>query len=801
MPSVRVSIAALLAVTIASGAVAQNGPVEKFDQEDKFRQLDELLPTPNMFRTASGAPGPRYWQQEVDYEIDVELDDENQRLTGSETITYYNHSPDTLSYLWVQLDRNRFTPDSDEQLTQTINELDRLPFRSLQRMVAREEFDGGYEIHRVADAEGGSLPHAIVKTMMRIDLPEPLAPGESTSFSIDWSFNINDSAFLNSRTAAEYFEEDDNWLYEMAHWFPRMAAYTDYAGWQHKQFLGRGEFTLEFGDYDVAITVPDDHIVAATGTLQNPSEVLTETQRARLREARTAPEPIFIVTPEEALENQSTEPTGKKTWIFAAEDVRDFAFASSRKFIWDAMGHNVDGNEVMAMSFYPNEGEPLWSRYSTHAIIHTLNVYSRYSFRYPYPTAQSINGPVGGMEYPMICFNGPRPEEDGTYSARTKYGLISVIIHEVGHFYFPMIVNSDERQWTWMDEGVNTFLQYLTEQEWEDEYPSRRGEPDRITGFMSSANQAPIMTNSDSLLQFGANAYAKPATALNILRETILGRELFDHAFRTYAQRWKFKRPEPADLFRTLEDASGVDLDWFWRGWFYTTDHVDISINDVSLFTIDTKDPVIEKARERREEEAEPVTLSGMRNKDLPKRTDAYPELLDFYNHYDPFEVTESDRKKFERYMEGLDDEQKDLLKLKQNFYVIDLSNIGGLVMPVILELHYEDGTTEELRIPAEIWRRDNESVSKLVMTDKTLEEVVLDPHLETADTDLENNFWPRRIHESRFELYERSWDRPNPMQEAREAEEKRKNGKKKTDQEGEEETDGQFNGPGPDDG
>jgi len=782
------SVAAGVVVLAASTALAQGWKSDKYGQEDKFRQLDEVLPTPNMFRTASGAPGPAYWQQEADFVIDATLDDENQRLTGTLTVTYHNHSPDTLRYLWMQLDRNRFTPESDEQLTQTAEDLDRVPFSSLERWLARRQFDGGYDITRVVDQRGIDLDHTIVKTMMRIDLPRPLEPGDAFTFTVDWSFNINDSAILNSRTAAEFFEEDGNWLYEMAHWFPRMAAYTDYAGWQHKQFLGRGEFTLEFGDYEVSLTVPDDHIVAATGELQNADDVLTDAQRRRLKEAATAEAPVFIVTPEEAKENEGTAPSGTKTWRFYAEDVRDFAFASSRKFIWDAMGHDVDGNQTMAMSFYPNEGEPLWSRYSTHAIIHTLNVYSRYSFRYPYPVAISVNGPIGGMEYPMICFNGPRPEEDGTYSARTKYGLISVIIHEVGHFYFPMIVNSDERQWTWMDEGINTFLQFLAEQEWEDEYPSRRGEPQDITGFMTSRYQVPIMTNSESLLQFGANAYSKPATALNILRETILGRELFDFAFREYSRRWMFKRPEPADFFRTMEDASGVDLDWFWRGWFYTTDHVDISIDEVSLHRIDTQDPAVEKQRRKRERDAEPTTKSEERNAALPKRTDEYPGLLDFYNKFDELDVTPKDRRDFERYLEGLEPEERDLLKLDMNFYVVDLSNVGGLVMPVIIEAHYEDGTTDEVRIPAEVWRRNHERVSTMIMTEKTLERLVLDPHLETADADLSNNHYPPRIEESRFELFKRDFDRPNPMQEARDEKER---AEKEAEGEGGDEDDG----------
>jgi len=763
----------------------------KTNPVDKFRQLEELLPTPNEQRSASGAPGPRYWQQRADHKIAVELDDAKQRIIGSETITYFNNSPDTLIYLWLQLDQNIFAAASEANLTATAPEFKRepppmsfdtrnppppgqlqLPYGTLDQLLARETFDGGNKITAVRDGRGNPLRYTIVKTMMRIDLPQPLAPNQSTVFSVDWNYNINDARKLGGRTGYEFFPKDGNYLYEIAHWFPRMAAYNDVSGWQHKQFLGSGEFTLEFGNYNVAITAPADHIVSATGVLQNPETVLTAAQRTRLEQARTAKEPALVVTPEEAKANESNgaEKTRnsangpKKTWVFAAENVRDFAFASSRKFIWDAQGHNVEGNRVMAMSFYPNEGNPLWARYSTHAIIHTLNVYSRYSFAYPYPVAQSINGPVGGMEYPMICFNGPRPEPDGTYLARTKYGLISVVIHEVGHNYFPMIVNSDERQWTWMDEGLNTFLQYLAEQEWETNYPSRRGEPKDITEYMLSDAQVPIMTNSESLLQFGNNAYAKPATALNVLRETILERELFDFAFREYGRRWKFKRPMPADFFRTMEDASGIDLDWFWRGWFYTTDHTDISIENVRLYNTDTANPETDKARRRAEREAQPETLSQKRNRALPKRTDQYPSLRDFYNSYDALDVTAKESEAYQTFLAGLSDRQRELIRLGMNFYVVDLKNFGGLVMPVIFLIEYTDGTKEELRIPAEIWRYNQGAISKLIMTKKEIRYLTLDPHLETADTDLSNNYFPRRPIKTRLQLF-RDQQSPNPMQ------------------------------------
>lgn len=755
-----VSIAILLLV-LPTSLLAQS----KSDPVDKFRQLEEILPTPNDQRAASGAPGPRYWQQRADYVIDVTLDDAKQHIHGKARVTYTNNSPDELTYLWMQLDPNIHTPSSDANLTATAPSFEKLPYSSLESIVARSQFDGSMTITALRGEDGKPLAHSVVKTMMRIDLPRPLPPAGRTAFDIEWNHAINDAKKVGGRGGYEYFPRDRNYIYEIAQWFPRMVAYTDVNGWQHKQFIGSGEFTLDFGDYEVAITVPADHIVSATGELQNAEEVLTAAQRNRLRQADTAKAPVFVVTPAEASSNEKSRSRAKKTWRYSARNVRDFAFASSRKFIWDAQRHNVGGNNVLAMSLYPNEAEPLWSRYSTRAIVHTLNVYSRYTFTYPYPVAISVNGPVGGMEYPMICFNGPRPETDKTYAKRTKYGLISVVIHEVGHNFFPMIVNSDERQWTWMDEGLNTFLQYLSEVEWEEKYPSTRGEPKNIVPYMISSDQVPIMTNSESLLQFGNNAYGKPATALNILRETVLGRELFDFAFREYARRWKFRRPQPADFFRTMEDASGVDLDWFWRGWFYSTDHTDIAIDRVRQLQLDTRDPELDKAARRKEREEEPETLSKQRNKKLPKVEESDPEIRDFYNKYDELDVTEKDRKAYQDLLAKLTPEEKALLRSGLNFYVIDLRNIGGLVMPVIFDIRYTDGSREEVRIPAEIWRRNSSTVSKLLFTKKELASITLDPHLETADAELENNYWPRRPVKSRFQLFKEE-KKPNPMQE-----------------------------------
>jgi hypothetical protein len=756
----------LILISFPWSVLAQVQPdPRKYNQQDKFRQLEEILPTPNETRTASGAPAARYWQQKVDYEIDVEINDENQRLKGSETVTYHNFSPDTLRYLWLQLDGNIFKPDSDANLSRTVEDPARHDYNAWARAQASVKFDGGFNITRCVDASNQQgLKYSVVKTMMRIDLPQPLESGQTFRFSIDWNQNLVNARVIRARGGYEYFPDDNNYLYEIAQWFPRLCAYTDATGWQHKQFLGAGEFTLELGDYVVRITMPEDHVVTATGVLLNPDQVLTKVQLNRLETARSANQPVFIITPQEAKRNESRRSNTKKTWIFKADEVRDFAFASSRKFIWDAWQHKLGSHPVMAMSFYPREGEPLWSKYSTHAIIHTLNVYSRYTFDYPYPVAISVNGPVGGMEYPMICFNGPRPEPDGTYSAGTKYGLISVIIHEVGHNYFPMIINSDERQWTWMDEGLNTFLQFLAEREWEEGYPSQRGEPRDIVPYMLSENQVPVMTNSDSLLQFGPNAYAKPATALNILRETILGRELFDFAFKEYARRWKFKRPMPADFFRTMEDASGVDLDWFWRGWFYTTDHVDIALKSVKMIDVNSLNPAVEKRKLRQQRRESPQSLTIERNDSIRKRVEQFPGLNDFYNKYDELDVTELERADYQLLIQQMSPEQLQALSARGYHYLMEFENIGGLVMPVIFDIEFEDNSTEQVRIPAEIWNKNNKRVFKIWSTSKPIRSVEIDPRLETADADLSNNHFPRKILKSRFELFQEEAPEPNPM-------------------------------------
>lgn len=759
---------------LAGSAYAQNirnNPAS--NHGNKFEQLGIILNDPNMYRSASGAPGPNYWQQKADYIINVELDDQNQKITGSETITYTNNSPDPLSYLWLQLDENEHAGNAENKSFDGSRISARMPEAQLRNMVEKPAKEYGVNIMKVTDAAGKALPYTINYTMMRIDLPAPLKPGAKFIFKVDWNYNISDRMKEGGRGGYEYFAKDDNYLYTITQWFPRMAVYSDFQGWQHKQFTGRGEFALAFGDYKVNITVPADHVVGATGVCQNYDKVLSAEQLKRWRAAQNeTKEPVEVVTKEEMENAIKSKATSRKTWTYEAKNVRDFAFVSSRRLVWDAMkADGIEGNTPMAMSYYGPEAYGLYRKYSTKVVAHTLRTYSKYSIPYPYPVAISVEA-ANGMEYPMICFNYGRTEEDGTYSEATKYGMIGVIIHEVGHNFFPMIVNSDERQWTWMDEGLNTFLQYLTEQEWEPDYPSRRGPAFMITDYMKLPKEQlePIMTNSENIVQFGPNAYAKPATGLNILRETIMGRELFDFAFKEYSKRWAFKHPTPTDFFRTMEDASSVDLDWFWRGWFYDIEPVDISIENVRHLMLDDKDPV-RIAREKSaafDRNLDDITRNRNRESGTKYAVEADTSLLDFYNKWDRFAVSEK--------------EKADYAKARSHgtphhFYEVTFKNLGGLVMPLIMEWEYTDGTKEVERISAYIWRKNENEVTKAFAKAKEVKSIKLDPYRETADIDEDNNLWPRDTSRmSRFEAFRMSGvprgasTGGNPMQQARNA-------------------------------
>ena len=718
--------------------------------DNPFRQLTDLFATPNKYHNASGAPGVDYYQQKVDYSMNIELDDEKKKLYGEQTITYYNNSPDDLEYLWIQLDQNIRKKDApalekNESKFQLIQQT-----QTFASSYIKEPFDGGFNIEWVRDINNNPIKYYINQTMMRIDVSKPIMSGQQYKFKIKWWYNINDHVNDEGRSGYEYFPKDNNRAYVIAQFFPRLCVYNDVEGWQNYQFWGNGEFALEFGDYDVNITVPSDHILDATGVLQNPKEVLSKIEYNRYKKAQNSyEEPVIIVSEDEVIEKEKSFSKTKKTWKFKAKNVRDFAFATSRKFIWDMQAVKIGNNKVMAVSLYPKEGNPLWEEYSTKAVVQSLITYSKFTFDYPYPKAVSVHAKNQGMEYPMICWNFGRPDEDGNYSDRTKFGMISVIIHEIGHNYFPMIVNSDERQWGWMDEGLDTFVQYLTEQEFAEsypevlgtleKYPSRRGDPKKIIPYMSGDQNfiSPIMSNPENIFQLGANAYAKPATALNILRETIMGRDLFDHAFKTYSKRWMFKHPTPEDFFRTMEDASAVDLDWFWRGWFYTTDFVDIGINSFKKYSISTSPP--DKVKEM-------VEGYGINSDEMIESI----YMLEDKDDQTINKLRQDRLKVLEDYLK----ENNSDSEIPKYFYEIGFEKPGGLVMPIIVKYTYADGSSDIVKYPVQLWRKNLDQVYKVVTSDKEIIEVTLDPNFETSDVNMNNNNWPRKEIKSKFKLF-----------------------------------------------
>ncbi len=739
----------LLSFLIAISAFAQDAPKAKEGHTDlsKFRQMYDLMATPNAYRTASGAPGPEYYQQQADYKIDVELDDKNAKLSGSETVTYHNNAKEPLEFLWMQLDQNQIAKTSKTPLVQSTGADESISAQSFARKYMEQPFDGGFKIEYIKDAGGNPMKYTINETMMRIDLAKPLQHGEKISFSVKWWYNINNYMLDGGRSGYEYFPKDKNRLYVIAQFYPRMAVYNDVEGWQNMQFWGSGEFALPFGNFDVNITVPADHIMEATGTLLNRAEVFTPEQQKRYALAeKSYDKPVVVVTQAEAEAAEKGFSDKKKTWRFHAENVRDFGISTSRKFIYDAMAVKLGGKDVMAISLYPKEGNPLWGQYGAKVVAHTLKEYSSHTFDFPYPKAVAINAQDQGMEYPMICWDFGRPEENGTYSDRVKFGMLGVVIHEVGHNFFPMIVNSDERQWTWMDEGLNTFMEYLAEIAWDPQFPVERGPAKLIVPYMSGDQryQEPIMTNSESIKQFGNNAYGKPAAGLNILRETIMGHELFDYAFKMYANRWKFKHPTPEDFFRTMEDASGVDLDWFWRGWFYTTDCNDIGIKEVKQFFVSSEAPKNAK---------KPVSYRLHRNNPNDPLVYMIAEGSEAYSPSMKKALDIKEVKTLDDYIQAnYTAEERAKLNNPKYFYQVTFNKPGGLVMPIIVELTYEDGTKETQTFPAQIWRMNDNEVTRIFATSKAVSKIMIDPKEETADVDVSNNSWPKEQVKSKFD-------------------------------------------------
>ena len=736
--------------------ISQQKQTEKINT-NKFRQLNQEFASPNMFRTASGAPGPAYYQQQADYVINIELDDANKKLYGDEIVTYTNNSPDLLDYLWVQLDQNVRSKDSPSLIRDSNSVNPAYIPDTFEKEFINDPFDGGFNIEYVRDVNGEPLDYFINQTMMRIDLPKAIGTGESFSFKVKWWYNINDHVNDGGRSGYETFPNDDNRAYIIAQFFPRMCVYDEVEGWQNYQFWGDGEFALPFGNYEVNITVPADHIMEATGKLVNRKDVYSKEMMKRFNKAKKSyDKPVIIVSQDEAEIAEKSFSKDKKTWKFYAENVRDFAFATSRKYILDMMAVKIGNEDKMAVSLYPKEGNPMWEDFSTITVMETLKFYSDYTFNYPYHKAISVHAHRIGMEYPMICFNFGRPNLDGSYSDDEKFGMIGVIIHEIGHFFFPMIVNSDERQWAWMDEGINTFVQYLAEQEFGKKYPdiiypnknfpSDRGPAELIVDYMSVDENylAPIMSNPENVYSLGPNAYGKPATALNILRETVMGKELFDYAFKKYSNRWKFKHPTPEDFFRTMEDASAVDLDWFWRGWFYTTDFVDIGIKEINQYYVSPNPG--EEMKKIMEDQGIP------RNRLRPLIFfEKFENDSEDLKNKNPLENS----KLLNNYLsENYSKEEISKMDIPKFYYEIVFDKPGGLVMPIIIDIEYEDGTVERRKYPAQVWRKNDLEVRKVITSNKQISSVKLDPEKETADIDNSNNSWPKEENESDFDKF-----------------------------------------------
>lgn len=718
----------------AEAQFLRNNP--KADHANKFEELGPLLPTPNVYRSASGAPGPDYWQQRADYVINCEIDEKAKVLTGEEVITYHNNSPDALDYLWLELSENQHHPQNHFSIrgSERVNEYRLDSTTNLAKYdEAEQRFRGlGVEILAVLGEDKQPLPYIINKTLMRIDLKNKLLSKSKVKFTVRWRYKIPERLkFEASRGGYEEFP-DSNQIFTIVQWYPRLCVYNDYQGWDLLQFTGHAEFPLTFGNFDVKIKVPSDHIVAATGECQNFKEVLSSVEQKRWAKAQNSQEPVEIVTLAEAKERAKLRAAkGFKVWHYKASNVRDFAWTSSRRFMWDAMNTDVQGKKVMCMSLYSEEAAPIYRRYSTKTVAHTLKVYSKYSTPYPYPVAISVEA-SNGMEYPMIVFNYGRANKDGSYTEDLRNRVVSVIIHEIGHNFFPMLINSNERRWAWMDEGFNSFVEFLAEQEFDANFPSRRGPASTIIGYMAKPKKylEPIMTAPDNVRELGNNVYGKTAAALTVLRETVMGRDLFDRAFKEYCLRWTFKSPTPADFFRTMQDASGMDLSWFFRAWFFETDPVDISLDTVIVYHAKTRKlDSLNRTSKYRNFLLNHITRT--RNMATNQKT-----LVELDSSLSPNQGPSfNDEQPFFNYSN-----EKPLDSAGRYLYRLILRNKGGAISPIIIEWTFADGTKEKQVLEAEMWRYNEKKIRRVFVKYKPVVSIKLDPDLQTADVDTRNN-------------------------------------------------------------
>jgi len=640
------TLAFSVSVLLAANISAQEANASNYDYTQPFAQ-PFYTTNGNEYRSASGKPGPKYWQNSVDYKIDVSLNPDTKEIVGSEEVTYTNNSPDSMDFVWLQLDQNAFKKDSRGNAT--------IPLSSSRYGDKGSDFDGGYNIKSVT-INGQKVNYTISDTRMQIDLPSELkANGGVLKFKIDYSFVSPD--YGSDRMGV--LDTEYGKIFTVAQWFPRMAVYDDVLGWNTLPYLGAGEFYLEYGDIEANITVPSDFYVVASGELLNESKVYSKDQIKAWNQARNSDKTVMIRSADDVKKEAGKKSSGTKTWSFKITNTRDMAWAASKAFIIDAAKINLpSGKKSLAVSVYPTEsdGQDAWGR-STEYTKGAIEDYSKMWFEYPYPQAINVAGITGGMEYPGIVFC--------RYTSKGA-SLWGVTDHEFGHTWFPMIVGSNERRFGWMDEGLNTFINDISTKHFNNGEYYRAQPIQAMAGYLFNKNLESVMTEPDAMRErnIGILVYYKPGSALTVLREHILGKERFDKAFRAYTERWAYKHPTPDDFFRTIENVAGEDLGWFWRGWFINNWQLDQAITNVS-------------------------------------------------------------------YVDG--DYKKGAL--------ISISNLEQMAMPVNLEVKFKDGSTQEINLPVDIWKR-NKDWTFQAETNKEISSVTIDPKGNFPDIHPGNNVW-----------------------------------------------------------
>lgn len=710
-----------LAIAVSAVAHAEATP---------FSPLGSLVDPPSATRGADGRPTSTYWQQHIAYDIDATLDVERRVINAQAELRYTNNAPQALDAIWFEISPEATTKDAIAHRSATIN-VDSASVRDLRGLREQEERGGGLVVSSVADSEDRPLAFEARGTQLRVALPRPLASGQTVRIKLAWRVALVDLDRKGGRTGYMLLSSGDP-IFHIAQWYPQPVAFTDYGGWRNVPFVDHGEFAPELGDYNVSLTLPAGQLVAATGVLTNEADVLTGVERTRLARLRQGKVTEIVTAAEAATKRRSSE---TRTWRFAARNVRDFALAASLRYRWDATLAGTSA--VRAMTFYPSEASALWRPLALPAIGHALDVYGRMTFDYPYPVVQAAFGPNDGMEHTMLAFSRYPPDgPNGTYSRERKRDFLWVLTHEVGHNWFPLIVNSDERAWTWMDEGLTSYLETLATLEWSGDYTTRPNLPAMLGAEREATGRQPPMTPANAVVDLFPTQYHRPAAALQVLRELVLGRETFDRAFRAYARAWMFKRPTPGDFFRTINQESGADLDWFWRAWFFSTDHVDLSLERVAALRLVA---VPADAIPAPADATPPANLTVLRNAAEGRRlmVEQVPRLADAYDR-----IPERTLAGATPSAHAVVDVQRTLDALGQGgvFYELDIRNRGGVVSPVPIRIDYRDGTSERYVVPVELWFGDTKRAQHILWRAKSIRSVTLDPDAATGDVDRGNN-------------------------------------------------------------